>query len=116
MVSQEELVKTIINNGGAISSTELKKIYNTKEYGNIGQKITQLKKKKIIEKIDGPSHSMIYFITDLNYVNNLNNESKESDIIILNLNEDLSNYEKLLKFFELKADSEAVKKFKSNMF
>ncbi|MBP2143933.1 hypothetical protein J2127_001102 [Methanococcus voltae] len=107
MATQEEILQLIIDNGGVISTAELNKLAS---YKSNSQRLQQLIKKKIISKVKGPNKSMIYFIIDLKYITN---ESKESELIVLNLNEDLSNYEKLLKFFELKADSEAVKKIKS---
>ncbi|MCS3922004.1 hypothetical protein M2325_000689 [Methanococcus voltae PS] len=107
MATQEEILQLIIDNGGVISTAELNKLEG---YKSNNQRLQQLIKKKIISKVKGPNKSMIYFLIDLEYINK---ETKEANFIVLNLNEDLSNYKKLLKFFELKADSKAVKKIKS---
>ncbi len=79
MVSQEELLQTILNNGGAISSTELRKIYDIKKgngFGHISQRLRQLMKKKILAKVNGVGGEVIYFLIDLSYFNAKNENKK----------------------------------------
>ena len=68
MVSQEELLQTILNNGGVVSTTELRKIYNIKKgngLGHISQRLNQLMKKGIIAKVKGLNGEVIYFLIDI---------------------------------------------------
>jgi Mor family transcriptional regulator len=72
MVSQEELLQTILNNGGVVSTTELRNIYNIKKgngLGHISQRLNQLMKKGIIAKVKGLNGEVIYFLIDLMYMN-----------------------------------------------
>ncbi|MBW9222443.1 hypothetical protein KKP97_05290 [Methanothermococcus sp. SCGC AD-155-C09] len=68
MASQEEILSQIINNGGAISTTELRKIYGIKKgngLGHLSQRLRQLMKKKIISKVRGLNREVIYFLIDI---------------------------------------------------
>jgi len=58
----------IINNGGAISTRELRVICNIKKghgLGSLSQRLRQLMKKKLISKVRGIHGEVIYFIIDL---------------------------------------------------
>lgn len=70
MVSQEELLNLIINNGGAISTREIREVYKIDSgngLGHISQRLRQLMKKKIISKVKGLNGEVIYFLIDLSY-------------------------------------------------
>ncbi|AEH06297.1 hypothetical protein [Methanothermococcus okinawensis] len=72
MVSQDEILKLIRSNGGAISTRELKKHYNISKgngLGNISQRLRQLMKKKLLAKVKGLNGEVIYFLIDLEYLN-----------------------------------------------
>ncbi|ACX72440.1 hypothetical protein Metvu_0581 [Methanocaldococcus vulcanius M7] len=79
MVSQEELLNLIINNGGAVSTREIREVYNIDAgngLGHISQRLRQLMKKKIISKVKGLNGEVIYFLIDLRYLEKENKRNK----------------------------------------
>ena len=89
MVSQEELLNLIINNGGAVSTREIREVYKIEAgngLGSVGNRLSALMKKKIISKVRGLNGEVIYFLIDLSYFgyfekqNNKNRKLSEKDL------------------------------------
>jgi len=61
------LVETILNNGGAISTTELRVIFNLPTGGGLGhlpQRLRALINKRTLAKSKGVRGGVIYFVID----------------------------------------------------
>jgi hypothetical protein len=71
----------MIRNGGAISTSEIRKEYGLDSryvgLGNIAQRLRQLMIKKIIAKVKGNGKEVIYFIIDLSYFNKDKDKSQK---------------------------------------
>ncbi|XRO77472.1 hypothetical protein ACO3VM_02790 [Methanocaldococcus sp. 10A] len=95
MPSQEEILNLIINNGGAVSTREIREIYNIDSgngLGSIAHRLRQLMKKKIISKVNGLKGEVIYFLIDLSVLEKKRRRKKYSLT-----NEDLKDIEKMFQ-------------------
>jgi len=92
MPTQEEILNLIINNGGAISTREIREIYNINSgLGHISQRLRQLMKKKIISKVRGLNGEVIYFLIDLSFMQKPKNRRKKYGFNLKEIEEDFRN-------------------------
>jgi len=89
----------IINNGGAVSTREIREVYKIEAgngLGSVGNRLSALMRKKIISKVRGLNGEVIYFLIDLSYfeyfenLKNRKNRKKLSE-------EDLRDIERMIR-------------------
>ncbi|MBP2173117.1 hypothetical protein [Methanococcus voltae] len=109
MVTQSEILDKIVENGGVISSKELKKAYNLNEgSSHLSSRLKQLRKKEIIEKIEGPNRLVLYFLKDLSYLNIIKDEKTKKYVEFSLTTEEYAEYKNLMELYNIKNDKEFI--------